>query len=110
MQKLIRLACKGLVPVMAVAMTVAFPAMDHDKEEIKKEVRKQVREILNGLSACTMESTLEVKLIQAGTVLSFTLVGDNKIDVASHLEDMVHILSKFFEKLLPIFANFMNFR
>ena len=34
MQKLIRLACKGLVPVMAVAMTVAFPAMDHDKEEI----------------------------------------------------------------------------
>ena len=107
MQKLIRLACKGLVPVMAVAMTVAFPAMDHDKEEIKKEVRKQVREILNGLSACTMESTLEVKLIQAGTVLSFTLVGDNKIDVVSHLEDMVYILSKFFGKLLNILANFM---
>ena len=57
---------------MAVAMTVAFPAMDHGKEEMEKEVRQQVGEILNGLSARTMESTLEVKLIQAGTVLSFT--------------------------------------
>jgi transcription elongation GreA/GreB family factor len=36
-----------------------------------------------------MESTLQVKSRQDGTVLTFTLVGDNKIDVASHLEDMV---------------------
>lgn len=75
---------------MAVAMTVGFPAMDHAKEEMEKEVRQQVGEILNGLSARTMESTLQVKSRQDGTVLTFTLVGDNKIDVASHLEDMVH--------------------
>ena len=75
---------------MAVAMTLGFPAMDHGKEEMEKEVRQQVGEILNGLSARTMESTLQVKSRQDGTVLTFTLVGDNKIDVASHLEDMVN--------------------
>lgn len=74
---------------MAVAMTLAFPAMDHAQEEMEKEVRQQVGEILNGLSARTMEPTLQVKSRQDGTVLTFTLVGDNKIDVASHLEDMV---------------------
>ena len=74
---------------------------------MEKEVRQQVGEILIGLSFRTMESTLEVKSIQDGIVLSFTLVGDNKIDVASHLEDMVYILSKFFRKLLNILANFM---
>jgi hypothetical protein len=73
----------------AVAMTLGFPAMDHAQEQMEKEVRQQVGEILNGLSARTMESTLQVKSRQDGTVLTFTLVGDNKIDVASHLEDMV---------------------
>ncbi|XP_045033793.1 LOW QUALITY PROTEIN: uncharacterized protein LOC116929499 [Daphnia magna] len=78
-----------LVPVMAVAMTLGFPAMDHAQEAMEKEVRQQVGEILNGLSARTMEPTLQVKSRHDGTVLTFTLVGDNKIDVASHLEDMV---------------------
>lgn len=75
--------------MMVVAMTLGFPAMDHAQEQMEKEVRQQVGEILNGLSARTMESTLQVKSRQDGTVLTFTLVGDNKIDVASHLEDMV---------------------
>lgn len=74
---------------MAVAMRVGFPAMDHAQEEMEKEVRQQVGEILNGLSARTMEPTLQVETLQDGTILTFTLVGDNKIDVASHLEDMV---------------------
>ncbi|KZS10461.1 putative Protein ACP24A4 [Daphnia magna] len=78
-----------LVPIMAVAMTLGFPAMDHAQGVMEKEVRQQVGEILNGLSARTMEPTLKVKSRNDGTVLTFTLVGDNKIDVASHLEDMV---------------------
>ena len=88
-----------LVPVMAVAVTLGFPAMVHGddaahhqaaKEEMEREAAQQVAEILNGLSARTMEPELVVLAHpQDGTILSFTLVGDNKIDVASHLEDMV---------------------
>ena len=83
----------GLVPVAAVAITLGFPAMDHGEammEMMAKEVRQQVGQILNGLSARTTEPDLSVKTLEDGTLLSsFVLVGDNKIDVASHLEDMV---------------------
>lgn len=74
---------------MAVAMRLGFPPMDHTQQEMEKEVRQQVGEILNGLSARTMETALQVETMKDGTILTFTLVGDNKIDVASHLEDMV---------------------
>lgn len=80
---------------MAVAVTLGFPAMEDEaaKEEMEREAAQQVAEILNGLSARTMEPALQVKTTaEDGTVLSFTLVGDNKIDVASHLEDMVRLL------------------
>lgn len=76
---------------MAVAVTLGFPSMDHTGDELEREVRDQVGDLLNGLSARTVEETLEIVTRDDGTVLSFTLVGENKIDVASHLEDMVTI-------------------
>lgn len=78
-----------------MAVTLGFPAMEHAKEETEREVREQVAEILNGLSARTMEQVLEVRTLHDGTLLSFTLVGDNKVDVATHLEDMVHPYQEF---------------
>ena len=88
---------EGLVPVMAVGFSLGFPHMAEDdtatseKEEMEREAAQQVAEILNGLSARTAEPALIVRTTnEDGTVLSFTLVGDNKIDVASHLEDMVN--------------------
>ena len=82
---------------MAVGVTLGFPVIEAEEvtkmEMMKNQVRSQVSDILASLSARTMEPVLHIKNRQDGTILTFTLVGDNKIDVASHLEDMVRILN-----------------
>jgi len=79
---------------MAVGVTLGFPVIEAEEvtkmEMMKNQVRSQVSDILASLSARTMEPVLHIKNRQDGTILTFTLVGDNKIDVASHLEDMVN--------------------
>ena len=83
----------GLVPVTAVGVTLGFPVIQAEEgsqmEVMKNQVRSQVSDILAALSARTMEPVLHIRNRQEGTILTFTLVGDNKIDVASNLEDMV---------------------
>lgn len=78
---------------MAVAVTIEFPHIsdsDVDKKtEMEQVVRNQVSDILNTLSAHTMEPDLGIKSGNDATLLYFTLIGDNKIDVASHIEEMV---------------------
>jgi len=82
-----------LVPVTAVGVTLGFPVIQAEEgsqmEVMKNQVRSQVSDILAALSARTMEPVLHIRNRQEGTILTFTLVGDNKIDVASNLEDMV---------------------
>ena len=73
-----------------MSVTLGFPSMEHTPEELEREVRDQMADILNGLSARTVEETFEIVTRDDGTILFFTLVGENKIDVASHLEDMVN--------------------
>lgn len=87
-------------------MTLGFPSMDHSQDELEREVRYQMGDILNGLSARTVEETLEIVTRDDGTILYFTLVGDNKIDVASHLEDMVSKLQCFQRVDLPMLYYF----
>ena len=66
---------------MAIATAVDFPAVYYGIEEIENSASKSEKSSVNDLSARTMEMepTVEVKAIQDGTVLTFTLVGDNKI-------------------------------
>lgn len=85
-----------VVPVMAVAVTLGFPAMDmsgdwQKQAQMEQVVRDQVSQILTSLSAQTMEPALQVRAKNDRTTLQFTLVGDNKVDVASQLEDMVSL-------------------
>ena len=56
---------------------------------IEEAVRSQISGILNTLSAQMMEKQMEIQAQKDRTTLKFTLIGDNKVDVASHLEDMV---------------------
>jgi hypothetical protein len=82
-----------MVPVMAVAVTLGFPPIQVNENEmmtpIEEAVRSQISGILNTLSAQMMEKQMEVQAQKDRTTLKFTLIGDNKVDVASHLEDMV---------------------
>ncbi len=85
-----------LVPVTAVFVTLGFPPMEAPEggdpmhaQHMEEVARNQVSEILLTLSAKTVEPEMEIRSRDDGTTLKFTLVGENKVDVASHLEDMV---------------------